>query len=164
MKTYIVVLVIDDAYAKEQGISDQTTTIWSDYNEKFRMNYYMWCQKNQKTYYQKFCLDLRAVQEFISQHCKNYTAVCMPEQNPDTWDQELKLNMIESCEPWGYFKYLNAMGGKERYDFDTIDEAYEFGQNLRKNIEAECYMDQISVQINNKVVRVNILDKHEISV
>lgn len=63
----------------------------------------------------------------------------------------------ESCEPWGYYKYLQDMGGKERHDFDDADEAYAYGTTLRENIAKECHTDKIEVNISNTVVRVSII-------
>ncbi len=60
-------------------------------------------------------------------------------------------------EPWGYYKYLEGNGGKERYDFSTPDEAYNFGQELRRNIAKEFYTGKIEVSISNSVVRAKIV-------
>ena len=63
----------------------------------------------------------------------------------------------EKEELWGYYKYLQTIGGSERHDFDTPDEAYAFGQKIRDNIAKECYTDKITVSISNTVVRVKII-------
>ena len=53
--------------------------------------------------------------------------------------------------------YLVTSGNEmERFDFDTPDEAYHFGNQLRENIQMEGYYDAIEVKISNTVVRVFI--------
>jgi len=54
-------------------------------------------------------------------------------------------------------EYLIATGSTvERFDFDTHEEAYEFGHKLRENISSEGYSDCIEVKISVTTVRVYV--------
>lgn len=83
------------------------------------------------------------------------------EEVPEAWKKSVERfnNREEACEPWGYYKYLSQLEGrKDRTDFDTPEEAYDFGQKLRANIKAECYEDKITVSISTTVVRARIIE------
>lgn len=46
----------------------------------------------------------------------------------------------------------------ERFDFETPDQAYQFGVKIRNNIDQEGDSDTIEVEISNTVVRVRVLE------
>jgi hypothetical protein len=54
-----------------------------------------------------------------------------------------------------FLDYLISAGGNsERFDFDTPDEAYNFGTMMRSRIAAEGDSKFLVVDISNTVVRV----------
>lgn len=58
-----------------------------------------------------------------------------------------------------FLEYLIDNGKEfERFDFNSPDEAYNFGVKIRYNIEMEGDADTIEVDISNTVVRVKVLE------
>lgn len=58
-----------------------------------------------------------------------------------------------------FLDYFTAHGQDvERFDFDSPDEAYQFGNKLRKIIEKEGETKFIEVEISNTVVRVRLTE------
>ena len=58
-----------------------------------------------------------------------------------------------------FLDYLRG-ASKERFDFATPQEAYEFGTTLRANLNLEG-IDSVEVDISNTVVRMKVLQLQE---
>ena len=56
-----------------------------------------------------------------------------------------------------FLDYLTANGNEsERFDFNSPDEAYQFGNGLRGIIDSEGESKFLNVDISNTVVRVRL--------
>jgi hypothetical protein len=71
-----------------------------------------------------------------------------------------ETEIIDEPTIYGFLGYLVGSGKTvERFDFDTVDAAYEFGTQLRELIEQEGTSESIDVKISNTVVRAYLLDQ-----
>lgn len=148
--------------------------------------YVAWCQRQNYQYMTATCRTEREA-ELVARDFQalGFIPACIKGQVPDTYNEwafekplaEMEKEAMqdqqapelapqeahESCEPWGYYKYLESIGKKERHDFyddeegKASDKAYAYGQSLRENIAKEGYEGKIEVSIGASVVRVEII-------